>query len=105
MAGPREQAERQDTGELAFDSHKKRENYKPSAATGYVCLVRTGGGALQLCPADSMPALLAGQTLDGLEDGVPRQNTAGDLYRPAELVVSSGGLHQRAHGLIVIEHG
>ena len=27
--GPREQAERQDTGELAFDSQKERENYKP----------------------------------------------------------------------------
>jgi hypothetical protein len=29
VAGHREQAERQDTGELAFDSHKERENYKP----------------------------------------------------------------------------
>ena len=27
--GPREQAERQDTSELAFDSQKERENYKP----------------------------------------------------------------------------
>jgi hypothetical protein len=27
--GPQEQAERQDTGELAFDSQKERENYKP----------------------------------------------------------------------------
>jgi hypothetical protein len=29
VAGHREQAERQDTGELAFDSHKEAENYKP----------------------------------------------------------------------------
>jgi hypothetical protein len=27
--GPQQQAERQDPGELAFDSQKKRENYKP----------------------------------------------------------------------------
>ena len=27
--GPQQQAERQDTGELAFDSQKERENYKP----------------------------------------------------------------------------
>jgi hypothetical protein len=27
--GPQEQAGRQDIGELAFDSHKERENYKP----------------------------------------------------------------------------
>ena len=27
--GPQEQAERQDTDELAFDSQKERENYKP----------------------------------------------------------------------------
>ena len=27
--GPQEQAGRQDTGELAFDSQKERENYKP----------------------------------------------------------------------------
>ena len=28
-AGLQKQAGRQDTGELAFDSHKERENYKP----------------------------------------------------------------------------
>ena len=28
-AGPQKQAGRQDTGELAFDSQKERENYKP----------------------------------------------------------------------------
>ena len=27
--GPQQQAERQDTAELAFDSQKERENYKP----------------------------------------------------------------------------
>jgi hypothetical protein len=55
--------------------------------------------------ADNTSVLRARQTFDGLEDGAPVKNATGDLYRAAEFVISSVGLHQRAHGRIVIEHG